>query len=243
MGQLYDAGNTTTIAHYLAVLSDAGLLTGIQKYSDKAYAAESSPRDGRARHLPDDPVPGATPLATAGRPRPAWAPGRKRGRRLPAQTLQRRRIRSQLVEGPGQPRGRFCGRLRDQPHRHRGQKRASASPGRVPLSHKSGANGAIRRHVMDCQHVIRSRRAADVYLLKFGANSSRRMNSFGFVSCNALLCTQPLHITAASRGAAVSVRCSKSSAREKFNSRVSFVYRLFGILRQGGVDSRNAVGT
>ena len=131
----------------------------------------------------------------------------------------------------------------DQPHRHRGQKRASASPGRVPLSHKSGANGAIRRHVMDCQHVIRSRRAADVYLLKFGANSSRRMNSFGFVSCNALLCTQPLHITAASRGAAVSVRCSKSSAREKFNSRVSFVYRLSGILRQSGVDSRNAVGT
>ena len=36
MGQLYDAGNTTTIAHYLAVLSDTGLLTGIQKYSDKA---------------------------------------------------------------------------------------------------------------------------------------------------------------------------------------------------------------
>lgn len=45
MGQLDDAGNTTTIAHYLDVLSDAGLLTGIQKYSDKAVRRRaSSPR-------------------------------------------------------------------------------------------------------------------------------------------------------------------------------------------------------
>lgn len=45
MGQLDDAGNTTTIAHYLDVLSDAGLLTGIQKYSDKTVRRRaSSPR-------------------------------------------------------------------------------------------------------------------------------------------------------------------------------------------------------
>ncbi|KFI93906.1 AAA domain protein [Bifidobacterium saguini DSM 23967] len=45
MGQLDDAGNTTTIAHYLNVLSDAGLLTGIQKYSDKTVRKRaSSPR-------------------------------------------------------------------------------------------------------------------------------------------------------------------------------------------------------
>lgn len=45
MGQLDDAGNTTTIAHYLDVLSDAGLLTGVQKYSDKTVKRRaSSPR-------------------------------------------------------------------------------------------------------------------------------------------------------------------------------------------------------
>lgn len=33
MGQLQDAGNTTTLAHYLDLLTSAGLLTGIGKYS------------------------------------------------------------------------------------------------------------------------------------------------------------------------------------------------------------------
>lgn len=45
MGQLDDAGNTTTIAHYLDVLSDAGLLAGIQKYSGQTVRRRaSSPR-------------------------------------------------------------------------------------------------------------------------------------------------------------------------------------------------------
>ena len=45
MGQLDDAGNATTIAHYLDLLSDAGLLTGIQKYSAKLMRTRaSSPR-------------------------------------------------------------------------------------------------------------------------------------------------------------------------------------------------------
>lgn len=45
MGQLDDAGNTTTIARYLQVLSDAGLLTGIHKYSDALVRRRnSSPR-------------------------------------------------------------------------------------------------------------------------------------------------------------------------------------------------------
>ena len=42
MGQLDDAGNATTIAHYLDVLSDAGLLSGIQKYSDQQLRTRSS---------------------------------------------------------------------------------------------------------------------------------------------------------------------------------------------------------
>ena len=33
LGQLQDSGNTTTLAHYLDLLSAAGMLTGLQKYS------------------------------------------------------------------------------------------------------------------------------------------------------------------------------------------------------------------
>lgn len=45
IGQLDDAGNTTTIAHYLALLSDAGLLRGLQKYDPKLLRQKaSSPR-------------------------------------------------------------------------------------------------------------------------------------------------------------------------------------------------------
>lgn len=42
LGQLDDAGNATTIAHYLSLLSDAGLLTGLQKYSEKLVKTRSS---------------------------------------------------------------------------------------------------------------------------------------------------------------------------------------------------------
>lgn len=45
LGQLDDAGNATTIAHYLNLLSDAGLLSGLQKYSGKQLKSRaSSPR-------------------------------------------------------------------------------------------------------------------------------------------------------------------------------------------------------
>ena len=33
LGQLHDAGNTTTLAHYLDLLAGAGMLTGVRKYS------------------------------------------------------------------------------------------------------------------------------------------------------------------------------------------------------------------
>ena len=33
VGQLQDAGNTTTLAHYLRILGDSGLITGLEKYS------------------------------------------------------------------------------------------------------------------------------------------------------------------------------------------------------------------
>ena len=42
LGQLQDAGNTTTIAHYLHLLQGAGLLAGLQKYSGGAVRRRAS---------------------------------------------------------------------------------------------------------------------------------------------------------------------------------------------------------
>lgn len=41
-GQLDDAGNTTTLARYLDLLTDAGLIAGLQKYSAKPYLSKRS---------------------------------------------------------------------------------------------------------------------------------------------------------------------------------------------------------
>jgi uncharacterized protein len=42
LGQLQDAGNATTLAHYLELLSGAGMLTGLQKYAGKAVRQRGS---------------------------------------------------------------------------------------------------------------------------------------------------------------------------------------------------------
>lgn len=42
LGQLHDAGNTTTLTHYLHLLDTAGLLSGLQKFSTKAVRSRSS---------------------------------------------------------------------------------------------------------------------------------------------------------------------------------------------------------
>ncbi len=42
LGQLHDAGNTTTLAHYLDLLAGAGMLTGLQKYSGSTTRQRSS---------------------------------------------------------------------------------------------------------------------------------------------------------------------------------------------------------
>lgn len=42
LGQLHDAGNTVTLAHYLELLAGAGMLTGLQKYSGKAVRQRGS---------------------------------------------------------------------------------------------------------------------------------------------------------------------------------------------------------
>lgn len=42
LGQLQDAGNTTTLAHYLELLSGAGLITGVQKFSGQQVRVRAS---------------------------------------------------------------------------------------------------------------------------------------------------------------------------------------------------------
>lgn len=42
VGQLQDVGNTTTLAHYLELLSGAGLLCGLKKYSGRTHRKRSS---------------------------------------------------------------------------------------------------------------------------------------------------------------------------------------------------------
>lgn len=60
LGQLQDAGNTTTLAHYLDLLGGAGLISGLQKISKgKARQRGSSPK----LHVHDT----ALVTATAGR--------------------------------------------------------------------------------------------------------------------------------------------------------------------------------
>ena len=45
LGQLHDAGNTTTLAHYLDLLAGAGMVCGLQKYAgDAARRRGSSPK-------------------------------------------------------------------------------------------------------------------------------------------------------------------------------------------------------
>lgn len=42
LGQLHEAGNTTTLAHYLDLLAGAGMLTGLQKYAGGAVRRRGS---------------------------------------------------------------------------------------------------------------------------------------------------------------------------------------------------------
>ena len=42
LGQLHDAGNSTTLAHYLELLAAAGMLTGLEKYAGKAVRQRAS---------------------------------------------------------------------------------------------------------------------------------------------------------------------------------------------------------
>ena len=42
LGQLHDAGNTTTLAHYLELLAGAGMITGLSKFAGAAVRSRGS---------------------------------------------------------------------------------------------------------------------------------------------------------------------------------------------------------
>ena len=55
LGQLQDAGNTTTLAHYLELLEGAGMLRGLPKYAAGAVpSARLQPEAAGAQHGADD---------------------------------------------------------------------------------------------------------------------------------------------------------------------------------------------
>ena len=54
LGELHDSGNTTTLAHYLDLLSGAGLLAGLQKFAkQKVRQKRIEPKVLRAQHRSD----------------------------------------------------------------------------------------------------------------------------------------------------------------------------------------------
>ncbi len=69
VGQLQDAGNTTTVAHYLDLLAGSGLVTGLQKYSgSRVRQRGSSPKLVALNTGLVSALSGLAPAATRERP-------------------------------------------------------------------------------------------------------------------------------------------------------------------------------
>ena len=101
LGQLQDAGNTTTLAHYLDLLAGAGLVTGLPKYAGSiARRRASSPKlqvfNTALIHRTGANHAGPGPA----RPRVLGPPRRVRDRRPPRERRERRRLRRPLLARP-----------------------------------------------------------------------------------------------------------------------------------------------
>ena len=107
LGQLQDAGNTTTLAHYLDLLAGAGMLAGIPEVQRfPGPPARFEPEAPGAQHRADDRGRGhpvGPPPQRPGDPRPAHRVG---GRRSPRQRRGGGRLRAVLLARP-EPRGDF----------------------------------------------------------------------------------------------------------------------------------------
>lgn len=99
MGQLDDAGNATTIAHYLDLLGKANLLCAIPKFGDKELTVRNStPRlmTFDTSLITASTLTGRTELLS--NPAKKRTSCRKRNRSIFARTFKKRTIRSVLVE-------------------------------------------------------------------------------------------------------------------------------------------------
>ena len=75
LGQLHDAGNTTTLAHYLELLAGAGLLTGLPKFSGNVIrrgARAPSSRSSTRHSRPHSPGARSPTRGRTARPGDAW---------------------------------------------------------------------------------------------------------------------------------------------------------------------------
>ena len=117
IGQLQDAGNTTTLAHYLDLLAGAGMVAGLTQVRRRAGApARVQPQVAGAEYRPDErPVgaklrggaSGSRAMGPAGRVGGRCAPGQQRhGDRHPGGVLERSRRRGRLCAQPRPGRGR-----------------------------------------------------------------------------------------------------------------------------------------
>jgi hypothetical protein len=72
VGQLHDAGNTTTLAHYLDLLDGAGLITGLSKFSGKRIKQRSSSPKIQVLNTALMSAPSHLTLETAQKDREYW---------------------------------------------------------------------------------------------------------------------------------------------------------------------------
>lgn len=72
LGQLQDAGNTTTLAHYLSLLSDAGMVAGLDKYAGQAVRRRGSSPKLQVWNTALLAALGATDLAATRRDAEQW---------------------------------------------------------------------------------------------------------------------------------------------------------------------------
>ena len=74
IGQLTDAGNTTTLAHYLELLQGAGMVAGLSKYSRGQVRQRRSQPLGAVVAADDDAYSGShiNSSQPAGYPRSGW---------------------------------------------------------------------------------------------------------------------------------------------------------------------------
>ena len=147
-GQLQDAGNTTTLAHYLDLLRAHRLAQIRRRHS---AAAEIKPQISSLQHRAANRPVRHDSGGSVCRPRVLGTLDRIRSGRTPAQRIRRRGVRTLLL-ARAQPRSGFCRAQRKEADGHRSKKRThhhfTSRHGSVRqiLQTRSPVNSRHRRH-------------------------------------------------------------------------------------------------